>query len=272
VDRYLAANRALWDEWTGIHVRSEFYDVEGWKAGNDPIGLRPFVREEVADVAGKDLLHLQCHFGLDTLGWARLGARVTGADFSERAIAQARALAAETGLDATFVVSDVADLPAVLEGDFDLVFTSFGVLGWLPDVPRWAEVVAHFVRPGGRFYLAEAHPFAQVFDDDQAATEPRLRYDYWHSPEPLEFPTEGSYADRTAHVEQPVEYGWQHHMGEIVSSLAGAGLRIEFLHEFPFAVWQMYPFMVEVGPHTWRLPAPFDGRLPLTFSLAATKT
>jgi SAM-dependent methyltransferase len=142
------------------------------------------VREELGDVAGKDLLHLQCHFGLDTLGWARLGAWVTGADFSERAIAQARALAAETGLDATFIVSDVADLPAALEGDFDLVFTSFGVLGWLPDVPRWADVVAHFVRPGGRFYIAEAHPFAQVFDDGQAATEPRLRYDCWHSPGP----------------------------------------------------------------------------------------
>jgi SAM-dependent methyltransferase len=272
MDRYLAANKALWDEWTAIHVRSAFYDVEGWKAGDGTAGLRRFVREEVGDVAGKDLLHLQCHFGLDTLTWARLGARVTGADFSEQAIAQARALAAETGLDATFVVSDVADLPAVLEGDFDVVFTSFGVLGWLPDVPRWAEVAAHFVRPGGFFYVAEAHPFAQVFDDDQSATEPRLHYDYWHSPEPLEFPTEGSYADPGAHVEQPVEYGWQHGMGEVVSALAGARLRIDFLHEFPFAVWQMFPFLVEAEPRTWRLPEPLDGRLPLTFSLKATKT
>lgn len=272
MDRYLAANRALWDEWTAIHVRSQFYDVEGWKDGHDTVGLRPFVREEVGDVAGKDLLHLQCHFGLDTLTWARLGARTTGADFSEQAIAQARALAAETGLDAAFVVSDVLDLPAALEGDYDVVFTSFGVLGWLPDVPRWAEVVAHFVRPGGFFYIAEAHPFAQVFDDDEAATELRLRYHYWPSSEPLEFPTAGSYADPDADVEQPFEYYWQHSMGEIVSALAGAGLRIDFIHEHPFAVWQMYPFLVETEPRTWRLPAPLDGRLPLTFSLKATKT
>jgi SAM-dependent methyltransferase len=271
MDPHVAANKALWDEWTPIHVRSEFYDVEGWKAGRGRDDLRPLLVEEVGDVAGKDLLHLQCHFGLDTLSWARRGARVTGADFSERAIEQARVLSADAGLDATFVVSDLADLPANLEGDFDVVFTSFGVLGWLPDVPRWAEVVAHFVRPGGFVYIAEAHPFAQVFDDDDAATELRPRYHYWPSPEPLEFPTDGSYADPGAHVEQPFEYCWQHSMGEIITSLAAAGLRIEYLHEFPWIVWKMYPFMVETEPGIWRLPEPDDGRLPLLFSLKATK-
>jgi SAM-dependent methyltransferase len=147
MDPHVAANRALWDEWTPIHVRSAFYDVDGWKSGRRH-DLLPLLVDEVGDVAGKDLLHLQCHFGLDTLSWARRGARVTGADFSERAVQQARLLAAETGLEARFVVSDVVDLPDRLEGDFDVVFTSFGVLDRLPDVPRWAEVVAHFVRPG----------------------------------------------------------------------------------------------------------------------------
>jgi SAM-dependent methyltransferase len=164
----------------------------------------------------------------------------------------------------------VAELPAHLEGDFDVVFTSFGVLGWLPDVPRWAEVAAHFVRPGGCFYIAEAHPFAQVFDDD-TATKPRLRYRYWPSPEPLEFPTDGSYADPAAHIEQPFECYWQHSMGEIVTSLAAAGLCIEYLHEFPWIAWPMYPYLVETEPRTWRLPEPFDGKLPLMFSLKATK-
>ena len=271
MDPHVAANKALWEEWTPIHVGSEFYDVEGWKAGHGRDAMRPFVLEEVGDVAGKDLLHLQCHFGLDTLSFARLGARVTGADFSERAVEQARLLAAETGLQASFVVSDVAELPAHLEGDFDVVFTSFGVLGWLPDVPRWADVAAHFVRPGGCFYIAEAHPFAQVFDDDDTATEPRLRYHYWPSPEPLESPTDGSYADPAAHIEQPFEYYWQHSMGEIVTSLAAAGLRIEYLHEFPWIAWPMYPYLVETEPRTWRLPEPFDGKLPLMFSLKATK-
>jgi len=270
MDPHVAANRALWDEWTPIHVRSAFYDVEGWKAGSGR-GLRPLLVEEVGDVAGKDLLHLQCHFGMDTLSFARLGAHVTGADFSERAVEQARALATETGLESRFVCSDVVDLPDTLEGDFDVVFTSFGVLGWLPDLPRWAEVVAHFVRPGGFFYIAEAHPFAQVFDDSGTATEPRLHYRYWASPEPLEFPTGGSYAEPSAYVEQPAEYNWQHSVGEIVTSLATAGLRIEYLHEFPWAVWRMFPYLVEAEPRTWRLPDPDDGRLPLTFSLKATK-
>ena len=268
---YVAANRALWDEWTPIHVRSAFYDVEGWKAGRDN-RLPPLVLEEVGEVAGKDLLHLQCHFGLDTLSWARRGARVTGADISERGIEQARALAAETGLEATFVVSDVVDLPANLEGDFDVVFTSFGVLNWLPDVPRWAEVVANFVRPGGFFYIAEAHPFAWAFDDDAGVTELHLGYHYWPRPEPLEFSGGESYADSDAPVDGKPEYAWQHSMGEIVTSLAAAGLRIEFLHEHSWVPWKMFPFMVEAEPGIWRLPEPYDQRLPLLFSLKATRT
>jgi SAM-dependent methyltransferase len=271
MDDYLAANRALWDEWTAIHERSEFYDVAGWKAGRDR--LRAFMLEEVGDVTGVDLLHLQCHFGLDTLTWARRGARVTGVDFSERAIALARSLAAEAGLQATFVCSDVLQLDAALQGDFDVVFTSFGVIWWLPDLARWAELIAGHLRPGGFFYLAELHPFAQVLDDDQSATEPRLRYPYFPSAEPLAFPVEGSYADPSAHVEQPVEYGWAHSLGEVVTVLAQAGLRIEFLHEFPFTVVRQLPYVVQVErrPPIYRLPGELDGRLPLVFSLKASK-
>jgi SAM-dependent methyltransferase len=271
MDPHVAANRALWDEWTPIHVRSAFYDVAGWKAGRADRDLPPLLVEEVGDVAGKDLLHLQCHFGLDTLSWARRGARVTGADFSAPAIEQGRALAAETGLEARFVLADVLELPAHLEGDFDVVFTSFGAINWLPDLPRWARVVGHFVRPGGCFYIAEAHPFAWVFDDDDAATELRLHYHYWPSPEPLVFHGGESYADPDAPVEGRPEYAWQHSMGEIVSSLAAAGLRIEFLHEHPWVPWRMFPFMVEAEPGIWRLPEPFDQRLPVLFSLKATK-
>jgi SAM-dependent methyltransferase len=269
MDPFVAANRALWNEWTPIHVRSAFYDVDGWRSGRRD--LLPLLVDEVGDVAGKDLLHLQCHFGLDTLSWARRGARATGVDFSERAIEQARDLAAATGLDARFVVSDVVELPASLEGDFDVVFTSLGVLSWLPDVPRWAEVVAHFVRPGGFFYIAEAHPFAWAFDDEDTATELRLRYHYWPSQEPLVFSDTESYADPEVPVEAPVEYAWQHSMGEIVTSLASAGLRIEYLHEHPWVPWKMFPFMVEAEPGIWRLPEPDDSRLPLLYSLKATK-
>jgi SAM-dependent methyltransferase len=270
MNEYMTANRALWDEWTPIHERSEFYDVEGWKAGRRP--LHGFVVDEVGDVAGKDLLHLQCHFGLDTLAWAQRGARVTGVDFSERAIDLARSLAAETALEARFVQADVLELGQVLDGDFDVVFTSFGVLSWLPDLTRWARIVARFLRPGGMLYLAEFHPFSQVMDDGDV-TAPTLLHPYFPSAEPLVFPTRGSYADPDAQVEQPVEYGWAHSMGEIVTVLAETGLRIEFLHEFPFTVFRAMPFLVESSdePGTWRLPEPYDGRLPLMFSLKATR-
>jgi SAM-dependent methyltransferase len=167
MDDYLAANRALWDEWTAIHEASSFYDLEGFKAGRSGGSggsggsrLRPYEVAEVGEVGGKSLLHLQCHFGIDTLSWARLGARVTGADFSHRAIELARSIAAELDLDATFVRSDLYDLPSVLDGQFDVVYTSRGVLGWLPDLERWAAVVAHFLRPGGVFYITEIHPVA----------------------------------------------------------------------------------------------------------------
>ena len=265
---YSAANHALWEEWAAINYRSANYDVAGFKAGGSR--LRPYEVEEVGDVAGKDLLHLQCHFGLDTLSWARLGARVTGADFSERAIAYARGLAAELGLAASFVHSDILALPDCLEGDFDVVYTSRGVIGWLPDVDRWARVVAHFLRPGGTFYITEIHPFALVFDDREGATELRVHYPYFPGGPPVEIPVHGSYADPTAHVEQPVQYWWAHSLGEIVTALSSAGLTLDFLHEWPFLAWEL-PFLETHPGGNWRLPAGTPGEVPLSFSLKATR-
>jgi SAM-dependent methyltransferase len=263
VDEYTAANRALWDEWTAIHERSAFYDLEGFKRGG--IRLSDYEREEVGPVDGRDLLHLQCHFGLDTLSWARLGARVTGADFSEAAIALARRLADELGIEATFVQSELAELPKTLAGDFDVVYTSRGVLGWLRDLDRWAEVAAHFVRPGGSFYVTEIHPVAHVFDDEEVRPgELRLRYPYFSREEPLVLPVRGSYADRSAEVSAPVEYGWPHGLGEIATAVAAAGLTIDFVHEFPFVEWEV-PFLEPRDDGTWRLPAEQAGELPLFF-------
>jgi SAM-dependent methyltransferase len=267
-ERYLRANRALWDEWTGINYRSDFYKVDAFKAGLNK--LRPYELDEVGPVEGKDLLHLQCHFGLDTLCWARLGAHVTGADFSPAAIDRARSLAAEVSLDALFVCSDVYDLPKHLSGAFDVVYTSRGVLGWLPDLDRWAQVAAHFVKPGGFLYITEVHPIANVFDDDEGVTDLRLRYPYFSHADPLAFETHGSYADRSASVDQEVEYNWNHGMGEIVTALAQAGLRIDFLHEFPFVEWPV-SFLQSVSDGTYHLPAEHDGRLPLFFSLKASR-
>lgn len=264
----MKANRALWDEWAGINYRSDFYKVDAFKAGLNK--LRPYEMDEVGDVEGKELLHLQCHFGMDTLCWARLGARVTGADFSSQGIEQARALAAEVGLEARFVCSDIYELPDHLSALFDIVYTSRGVLGWLPNIDRWARVAAHFVKPGGFFYITEIHPVVQVFDDDDGVAELRLRYPYFSQAEPFEFETQGSYADPDAIVAQEVNYAWNHGLGEIVTALAAAGLRIDFLHEFPFVEWPL-PFLQPAPDGTHRLPPEHDGRLPLFFSLKATK-
>jgi SAM-dependent methyltransferase len=269
-DTAIRENRDLWDEWTRIHETSAFYDLEGFKRGG--IRLSPYELDEIGSVDGLDLLHLQCHFGIDTLSWARLGARVTGVDFSPEAVALARRVAAEIGHpEARFVESNVYDLPANLDGDFDLVYTSKGVLGWLPDIAGWARVVARFVRPGGRFYVAEIHPVAQAFENEGVAPgELRLTYPYWEHDAPLTFPTAGSYADPTAELAATREHGWDHSLGEIVTALVDAGLEIRSLREYPFCEWKL-DFTEPSPDGSWRLPGDLDGRMPLFFSILATK-
>ena len=265
-----AANEALWDAWTAVHSTGGFYDLESFKAGG--VRLRRYEIELVGDVTGRSLLHLQCHFGIDTLSWARLGARVTGADFSPAAVELARSLADELGFpDARFVRANLYDLPDVLNGTFDIVYTSRGVLGWLPDIRGWARVVAHFLAPGGRFFISEVHPVAEVFENEGVVPgELRLTYPYWEHDEPLTFAVQGSYADRTADVGEHTEHGWDHGLGEIVTALIDAGLRIETLIEHPFLEWQA-DFLVADEDGTWRLPDDAGGSLPLMFSLVATK-
>ncbi|HEX5588714.1 MAG TPA: class I SAM-dependent methyltransferase [Candidatus Limnocylindrales bacterium] len=271
MDEPLRTNQRLWDAWTKIHVPSAFYDVPSFRDGTRPIRVADYERDEVGSVEGRTLLHLQCHFGLDTLSWARLGATVTGVDFSREAIAAARALADEVGVAARFIESDVYALPGVLDEQFDVVYTSCGVLGWLPDIERWGRVAAQFVKPGGFLYVTEIHPVAQVFEDEGVEPgELRLRYPYWTNAEPLRFEVQGSYADPAAPTDGLVEYGWDHSLGEIVTSLATAGLRIEFLHELDFVRWPV-GFLVEGDDGNWRLPPGTPGGLPLFFSLKASK-
>ncbi len=266
MNEYMESNRRLWDAWTGYHVNSEFYDVQGFKAGR--ITLLSIERQALGDVNGKSLLHLQCHFGLDTLSWARLGARVTGVDFSPEAIRVACALSEELGIEANFVLSNLYDLPQALSGEFDIVFTSYGVLSWLPDIERWAQIVAHYLRPGGTFFVVEEHPFATMFEGGEKASDLQLAYPYFGDG-PMRFDIRGSYADPTADV-HGVEYGWQHNLSDIVNSLIAAGLRITEMREYPFGAWSKFRFMEKHADGWWHLPGRFQ-QIPLTFSLRATK-
>ena len=257
-------NRAWWDERVPIHVDSALYDVEGFLAGESR--LFEFVIDEVGDVAGATLVHPQCHFGLDTLSWARRGARVTGLDFSAPAVAAARDVAARVGIhDAEFVQGDVYDAPAALgHRRFDVVFTGMGALNWLPDVERWARVMADLLAPGGRFYIAEAHPFAHVFAEDSLT----VTYPYF-KPEGFVWEDDGgSYAAPGADTAHNRTLEWSHGLGAVVSALAAAGLRIEWLHEHPYTFAAGWPFLVRDG-RAHRLPDDVPS-LPLMYSLLAT--
>jgi SAM-dependent methyltransferase len=267
MDEYLKTNQETWDTWTRYHLGSKFYDIEGFKAGTTT--LDPIVLAGPGDVTGKSLLHLQCHFGLDTLKWARRGAIVTGINFSEEGIKAARALAAKVGIPANFIQCNLYDLPQHLTGQFDVVFTSHGVLAWLPDLERWAQVIAHFLKPGGIFYIVEAHPVALLFDENREDREFRLLYPYFQGTEPLRIEENGCYAVPEASI-RSVTYVWIHPLSEIIGSLLRAGLRITAFEEYPFVAWAVFPWL-ERGPERyWQLP---DGRksIPLMFSLKATK-
>jgi SAM-dependent methyltransferase len=263
-DGWLDANRAMWDERVPIHLRSTFYDVDAFLSGADTV--RPFERDEVGDVRGRSLVHLQCHFGLDTLSWARLGARVVGLDFSEPAIEAARRLAADSGLDATFVVGDVYEAPEVLEHRrFDVVYTGFGALNWLPDIERWAGVVASLVEPGGFLYLAEFHPFSDVFGEHDLT----VQFPYFHA-DPIVWDDESTYADPSAVMQHVRSYEWIHPIGEVVSALVDAGLTIELLRERDLTLFQRWPFLVRHDDGTYRLPAGMPS-LPLLYTLRARR-
>ncbi|HEX7555045.1 MAG TPA: class I SAM-dependent methyltransferase, partial [Leptolinea sp.] len=164
MDKELIENQKLWNEWTNINARSKLYRLEAFKQGENK--LDAVVRAEVGNVANKRLLHIQCHFGMDTLSWARLGAEVTGADFSPKAITLAQNLSQELQIPSRFICCNIYDLPSHLDEQFDIVYATYGVLAWLPNLPRWMEIVTRFVKPGGFLYLADGHPFTWVFDEN----------------------------------------------------------------------------------------------------------
>jgi SAM-dependent methyltransferase len=260
----IAANRRLWDSWTRVHRDSAFYDVRGFLAGRDP--LSRIETEELGDVAGKRFLHLQCHFGVDTLGWARRGALVTGVDFSSEAIGTARSLAAQAGLEATFIESDIYALSDRQLGEFDIVHTSYGVLSWLPDLDRWAEIIARHLAPGGRFQLVENHPFLMMLDDDGV----RIRWPYLASGGPIRLESNESYVAPMDDGPLP-EYNWPHGIGEVVTALIGAGLQITWLREYPRSPYPFPSFLEKRADGDYGWPGGRED-IPLTFSIGAMRS
>jgi SAM-dependent methyltransferase len=278
----LQINRDHWDEAARIHLQGNVYGVDEFKAGL--CRLHRVEVEEVGDVSGKTLLHLQCHFGLDTLSWARRGAKVTGVDYSPAAIEAAKAISRETGVAGEFLCSDLYDIASVLpparHASFDTIYTSYGVICWLADLATWGEIIARYLKPGGFFYIVEAHPVARLFPVDldvkQSSAEPfKPFFNYFHDPKGLSFPAGPDYANASA--TNPHEtHEWQHSMGDVVNALTRVGLKIEFIHEFPFCAWPVIAgcdVVVErfSDSHAYYGLPPSQPKIPLMFSLKATK-
>ena len=266
-----AFNRANWDERVKVHLAAESYGLGPLRMGRGR--LTPIEEAEIGSVNGLRILHLQCHFGRDTLALAQRGATVVGLDFSVPAIAAARALAAELGLTdrAHFIEADLYDAPRVVPGSFDLVFVNWGAINWLPDLRRWAEIVAQFLNPCGGLYLAEGHPCAHVFDDETRMPDgmPGYYIPYFVG-QPLRFDDARDYADDSVRLENATTYEWLHPLGEIVTSLLDAGLTLKWLHEHDSVPWPMFEQLTKDTNGMYHCP---DERwLPLAFSLRADRS
>lgn len=267
-----AANLAYWNELAEVHSKDDGgYRVAEFLAGQSI--LDPLLVSELGSVEAKSLLHLQCHFGLDSLCLARLGAEVTGIDYAKKAIALARQLSENSGVPGRFVHGKVEDAPDLIEGQFDLVFTSWGAICWLPDLTRWAQVIAHFLKPGSTFYMIDGHPLANAINHTAPSDRPgnlALRYSCLSQAEAMEWHEENDYVNSGAQLKNRQIFDWNHDIGTVVTALCQAGLTIEFLHEHPVIAWQAFPDLVEQDRYFYALPEGFP-RIPLSFSLKAGK-
>ena len=270
LDPHREANWLNWEDRVPIHLKAPEY--EDFTSNPRKISrVVEFDSEELGDVRGKSLLHLQCHIGRDTLSWARLGASVTGVDFSPRAIEAARKLSEASGVPGRFIEAELYDAPAVLTEEFDIVYTGVGAICWLPDIRRWADVVAGFLKPGGVFYIREGHPVMWSLDDLREDEQLVIRFPYFETAEPMRFDDEDTtYMGDGSKLDHTTIYTWNHGLGEIVSALIDVGLRIESFKEYQFCEWQARPTMQQGDDGHWRLPEHSE-RLPLMYSLRAVK-
>jgi SAM-dependent methyltransferase len=272
MDEHRAANLRNWESRVPIHAASRLYDLDG--LADDPNRLsRVLTRDapRLGDLHGLDVLHLQCHVGTESVSLARLGGRVTALDFSPSALAVARDLARRAAVDVEFVEAELYTAPDVLRGrSFDLVYTSVGVLCWLPDIRAWARVVAELLKPGGRLYVREGHPILWTLDDTRDDEMLVPTFPYFERREPTRFEEEHTYSDGDATLASPVSYEWNHGLGEIVQAILDAGLQLVSLEEHAAVEWQALAWMVQGPDGRWVLPYGSE-RMPLSYVLEARR-
>ncbi|MGL5889599.1 MAG: class I SAM-dependent methyltransferase [Bacteroidia bacterium] len=262
--KHAEANRIAWNKKTAVHAESDFYDLQNFKAGKN--SLNSLEREWLGDVSGKSLLHLQCHFGMDTISWARLGASVTGIDLSDEAIKLAEKLANEEKADAKFICCNVYDTRKYVQEQFDIVFTSYGTIGWLSDLKLWAKVVADSLKPGGRFLIVDFHPVLWMLSNDFS----HIQYPY-SSPEnePIEEEENGTYANRDAEITVKT-YSWNHGLSRIFGALLEQGLQLKRFEEFTYSFYECFQNLERGADGFWRIKG-MDEKLPMMYAIEMVK-
>lgn len=261
-DKYLDINRSLWNEKTKHHITSDFYNMNGFLKGQT--SLKGPELALLGDVSDKSIIHLQCHFGQDSLSLARMGASVTGTDIAEDAIAYANKLNEQLGLNANFICADTYSVSTVITQQFDIVFASYGVIGWLPDMQQWANVVSQLLKPNGKLVFVEFHPVIWMYDYN--FTE--IAYSYFNKEAIVETLT-GTYADKSADM-QMKEIGWNHSLSDVIQSLTNAGVNIQEFKEYDYSVYDCFNNTVQVGDGKWQIKGK-EGKMPMMYSLLGVK-
>ena len=260
MENYLDINRNLWNAKVDSHLKSDFYFVKEFLQGRT--SLNSIKLKLLGDIKGKKILHLQCHFGQDSISLSRLGAKVTGIDLSDKAIEAAKNLAKQCGTDTEFIISDVYDLPNVLDQEFDIVYTTYGTIGWLPDLEKWAEVISHFLKPGGQLIFVEFHPVVWMYDNDFAS----VKYSYFNEETIIET-NEGTYADKTADLAN-VEVSWNHSLSEVLTSLLTKNLVLQKFQEYNWSPYPCFQHIEEIEKGKYQIPQ-FGNKIPLVYSIIA---
>lgn len=257
-ENYIAINRASWNKRTEVHIGSDFYDMENFLKGKN--SLNDIELKLLGDLKGKKVLHLQCHFGQDSISLARMGAQVVGVDLSDKAIAYAQDLAKDLNADARFICCDIYDLPNHLKEQFDIVFSSYGTIGWLPDLDKWASIITHYLKPGGQFIFAEFHPVVWMFDNDFQ----KIAYSYFKTDAIVESYS-GTYADKNAAVAIK-DVSWNHSLAEVLSSLLKAGSQIKYFEEYDHSPYPCFNAITEYEPGKYRI-GHLGNNIPMVYAL-----